>query len=151
MKLLVIVLLRMSLWFDCRPQLVTIPFAADFCVIDHKDIYFDFLLGLKPIADNYHFIHPILRSLCRFTSVEKFDIIAPIAKNQAVEKNLCFINFIRPNKSSEENSIIELSNNKEVPSQDGKNKDLGNKDIKKFENLNKIENLRLMQKFQILI
>ncbi|KAG4084345.1 hypothetical protein H8356DRAFT_1356373 [Neocallimastix lanati (nom. inval.)] len=77
------------------------------------DIYFDFLLGLKPIADNYHFIHPILRSLCRFTSVEKFDIIAPIAKNQAVEKNLCFINFIRPNKSSEENSIIELSNNKE--------------------------------------
>ena len=126
-------------------------FTADFCVIDHKDIYFDFLLGLKSIADNYLFIHPMLRSLCRFTSVEKFDIIAPIAKNQAVEKNLCFINFIRPNKSSEENSIIELSNNKEVPSQDGKNKDLGNKDIKKFENLNKIENLRLMQKFQILI
>ena len=27
-------------------------FTPDFCVIDHKDIYFDFLLELKSIADN---------------------------------------------------------------------------------------------------
>jgi len=85
-------------------------FTVDFCVVDHKDIYFDFLLGLKSIADSYLFIHSMLRSLCRFTSVEKFDIIAPIVENQAIEKNSCCIKFIGPNKNREENSIKEISN-----------------------------------------
>ena len=75
-------------------------FTADFCEIDHKDVYFDFLLGLKSIADNYLFIHSMLRSLCRFTSVEKFDIIALIVENQAIENNSCYINLIRPNKNN---------------------------------------------------
>ena len=91
---------------------------ADFCVIDHKDIYFDFLLGLKSIADNYLFIHPMLRSLYRFNSFEKFDIIAPIVENQVIEKNLCCINFIKLNKNSEENSIKEISKKKKVSSQE---------------------------------
>ena len=118
-------------------------FTADFCVIDHKDIYFDFLLGLKSIADNYLFIHPMLRSLCRFTSVENFDIIAPIVENQAIEKNSCGINFIRPNKNNEENSIKEISKKKEVASQEGKNKDLRKKDIMKSKNFNKSEKLKI--------
>jgi len=118
-------------------------FTADFCVIDHKDIYFDFLLGLKSIADNYLFIHPMLRSLCRFTSVENFDIIAPIVENQAIEKNSCGINFIRPNKNNEENSIKEISKKKEVSSQEGKNKDLRKKDIMKSKNFNKSEKLKI--------
>ncbi|KAG4085522.1 hypothetical protein H8356DRAFT_1363896 [Neocallimastix lanati (nom. inval.)] len=102
-------------------------FTADFCEIDHKDVYFDFLLGLKSIADNYLFIHSMLRSLCRFTSVEKFDIIALIVENQAIENN----------------SIKEIYKNKEVPSQEGKNKDIRKKDIKKSENFNKSEKLKI--------
>jgi len=74
-------------------------FTADFCVIDHKDVYFDFLLGLKSITGNYLFIHPMLRSLCRFTSVEKFDIIVPIVEDQDMEMIACFIKYIGPNKS----------------------------------------------------
>ena len=93
-------------------------FIAYFCVIDHKDVYYDFLLGLKSIADNYLFIHPMLRSLYRFNSFEKFDIIAPIVENQVIEKNLCCINFIKLNKNSEENSIKEISKKKKVSSQE---------------------------------
>jgi len=73
----------------------------------------------------------MLRSLCRFTSFEKFDIITPIVENQAIEKNSCFINFIRPNKNSEENSIKEISKKLEVSSQEGKNKDLERRTLRK--------------------
>ena len=72
-------------------------FIAYFCVIDHKDVYYDFLLGLKSIADNYLFIHPMLRSLCHFTSVEKFDIIASIVEDQDMEMIACLIEYIGPN------------------------------------------------------
>ena len=130
---------------DICPKLTisNYTFPADFCIIDHKDIYFDFLLGLKSIADNYLFIHPMLRSLYRFTSVENFDIIALTIENQTIEKNSCCINFIRSNKNSEENCIKEISKNKEVSSQEGKNKDLRKKDIKKSKNFNKSEKLKI--------
>ncbi|KAG4090559.1 hypothetical protein H8356DRAFT_1360612 [Neocallimastix lanati (nom. inval.)] len=49
--------------------------------------------------DNYFFIHPMVKSLCRFTSVEKFDIIAPVVEDQAMEKIACYIKGIRKNKS----------------------------------------------------
>lgn len=51
------------------------------------------------IVDNYFFIHPMVKSLCRFTSVEKFDIIAPVVEDQAMEKIACYIKGIRKNKS----------------------------------------------------
>jgi len=94
----------------------------------------------------------MLKSLCSFTSVEKFDIIAPIVENQVIEKNSCGINFIRPNKNSEENSIKEISKNKGSIISGGKNKDLRKKDIKKSENFNKSGKLKISNvKFQKLI
>ena len=37
--------------------------------------------------------------MCRFTSVEKFDIIAPIVEDQDMEMIACYIRYIGPNKS----------------------------------------------------
>ena len=54
------------------------------------------LIGLKTIADNYLFIHPITKTLCRFTLYDSFDIITPLLENQ--EAKFCFVKYINPSK-----------------------------------------------------
>eukprot|EP00833_Pecoramyces_ruminatium_P017519 jgi/Orpsp1_1/1191551/evm.model.d7180000086902.1 len=92
-------------------------FTADFCVIDHKMSYFDMLIGLKTTADNCFFIHPLLKSLCRFTTIENFDILAPILDEQDSEKVACFIKFDSTHKSvnflnniNENEDIVDVQN-----------------------------------------
>jgi len=77
----------------------TYSFYANFCVINHNSNYFDLLIGLKTIADNYLFIHLMAKTLCRFTSYYSFDIITPLLENQEAEFISCFIKYIDPSKS----------------------------------------------------
>ena len=56
------------------------------------------LIGLKTIADNYLFIHPITKTLCRFTLYDSFDIITPLLENQEAELISCFVKYINSSK-----------------------------------------------------
>ena len=76
----------------------TYSFYANFCIINHSTNYFDLLIGLKTIADNYLFIHPIEKTLCRFTSHDSFDIITPLLENQEAELISCFVKYINSGK-----------------------------------------------------
>jgi len=73
-------------------------FSANFCIVNHEANYFDLLIGLKTIADNYFFIHPISKSLARFNSNSSFEIIAPLLENQEMEYVTCFVKYIYNDK-----------------------------------------------------
>jgi len=73
-------------------------FYANFCIVNHDSNYFDLLIGLKTIADNYLFIHPISKCLCRFNSYSTFDIITPLLEDQEVELLTCFIKYFGEEK-----------------------------------------------------
>jgi len=76
----------------------TYSFHANFCIITHNTSYFDLLIGLKTIADNYLFIHPIAKALCHFNSYDSFDIITPLLEIQEAELINCFIIYINYSK-----------------------------------------------------
>ena len=84
-------------------------FSANFCIIENNSNYFDLLIGLKTIADNYLFIHPISKSLCRFNSLSTFEMITPLLEDQNLECIACFIKFI-----GQEKSVNSLSFNNEI-------------------------------------
>ncbi|ORX53741.1 hypothetical protein BCR36DRAFT_283782 [Piromyces finnis] len=74
-------------------------FIANFCVIEHDAAYFDILISLKTIADNYLFINPVSKTVCRCTSPDSFEVLAPIVEDQDAEIVTCFIKFLSPHKN----------------------------------------------------
>jgi len=91
-------------------------FSANFCIIVNTSNYFDLLIGMKTIADNYLFIHPISKSLCRFYSLASFDVITLLLENQNLEYISCFIKFIGKgsinslNFNEETNTLNKMNN-----------------------------------------
>jgi len=75
------------------------PFLANFCIIENTSNYFDLLISLKAITENYLFIHPISKSLCRFNSLSTFEVITPLLEDKNMECIACFIKFIGKEKS----------------------------------------------------
>jgi len=104
----------------------TYSFYANFCVIDHNTNYFDLLIGLKTIADNYLFIHPMAKTLCRFTSYDSFDIITPLLENQEAELISCFVKYINPSKLI---NTLNYNDNININKSNNFTTDTGNKQI----------------------
>ena len=128
----------------------TYSFSANFCVIDHNTNYFDLLIGLKTIADNYLFIHPMAKTLCRFTSYDSFDIITPLLENQEAELISCFVKYINPSKlintlNYNDNININKSNNFTT---DTRNKQIIEPEPQIIENAPQEENLSPIEYIQ---
>ena len=82
----------------------------------------------------------MLRSLCRFTSVEKFDIITPIVDDKDMDMIACYIKYIGPNKSV--NTLgISLTDNRDsyLENKERINKNTGESSIKEKDVLSPLE------------
>jgi len=73
---------------------------ADFRIVDDDDPFYDMLINLKTQIDNKLFIHPVLYSLCKFSSKGLIEVIAPINNNYEEEEKLaCVVRKVDENKN----------------------------------------------------
>ena len=90
---------------------------AEFRIVDDDDPFYDMFINLKTQIDNKLFIHPVLYSLCKFSSKGLIEVIAPINNNYEEEEKLaCVIRKVNKNKNSksELKKIEELSPNEYI-------------------------------------